>query len=76
MIQFRDNFLIDQTSKPNECVLKLTERTCVHNWMGPILVTKIEGQDIANAADVDLDMKDMADLIDFLRHYATQGLRF
>ena len=76
MIQFRDDFMIDNISKPNECVLKLTERKCVHNWMGPIVVTKIKGHDLESPSFDDLDMGDMADLIDFLRHYTTQGLRF
>ena len=76
LIEFRDNFLFDNISKPNECVLRLTEGKCVHNWKGPILVTKIQGQELVWPSLTDLSMRDMADLIDFLRNYGTPNLPF
>ena len=41
IFEFRDDFLNDG-SKPNKCIFKITNRKAFHTWMGPLLVTKVK----------------------------------
>ena len=76
---YLDNFLHDGHSKSNACVRKLTADKSAGDWRGPVLVVKVAGSDF-NAIDtpryVDIQLKDMPDMIDFLTGYGKQGLQW
>ena len=69
IVEYRDNFLNDN-SKPNETIEIVSKNRMNHNWKGPLLVTKVRGQDLFGNLDYcDIDLRDFVDIIDFFLTY-------
>ena len=69
VITFRDNYLNDG-SKTNKVVHKITNGQNSHDWRGPILITKIKGTNLdVNFKYKDIVPTDFEDVIDFLMSY-------
>ncbi|CAF1138455.1 unnamed protein product [Brachionus calyciflorus] len=70
VISYRDHFLKDGKSKTNKTVYNMTKGKLLHDWRGPILVTKAEGLNIIDFHNyIDIDSSDFSDLFDFFLSY-------
>ncbi|KII89345.1 hypothetical protein PLICRDRAFT_53802 [Plicaturopsis crispa FD-325 SS-3] len=62
----RDNFLYDG-SKPNRCVINITNGDAPHNWAGPAIALKQENP--FSARYLDMTMDDLPAIIKHLKEY-------
>jgi tetratricopeptide (TPR) repeat protein len=69
---YRDNFLNDG-SKVNECVKKVSSNMNQHQWRGPLLVTKKMGYMSQHKERyLDVELTDFPDIIDFFLYYGSE----
>ena len=65
IIEYNDNFLNDG-SKSNKVVQKLTNGKCPHDWRGPIVVMKAKETTIDTSQHyIDIGIKDFPNVVDF-----------
>ena len=74
IITYRDDFLIDGTSKDNQVVKKITKGKVYHNWKGPILIMKGTGVTMNPTENyLDIQTSDFPDIVDFFMWYGNNN---
>lgn len=69
LICYRDNFLNDG-SKTNKVVQKMTNCLNPHDWRGPIVIMKTFGTNLqSDSSYLDIELKDITDIYDFFFGY-------